>query len=134
MKNKEIVLIVTAIIEKNAKILFLKRSKNNNNFKGYWQLPEGKLEFGEQSEQTLIREIKEEIGMEIVNYNLIATHAISIKLNHGVYHLVRIIYKAEITGKIVLSGEHDQYQWVNPQEIDKLSPRIDGLDQIISLI
>ena len=44
-------------------ILLIKR--NTVPFKGYWALPEGRLEEGETAERAAIREVKEETGLDI---------------------------------------------------------------------
>lgn len=53
-----------AIIEfSDNKILLVKRKTMV--FKGYWALPSGRVDLGETVEQTVLREIKEETGLEV---------------------------------------------------------------------
>ena len=47
---------------RNTKILLV---KNNNG--RYWSFPKGHIEQGENEEETAIREIKEETGLELTN-------------------------------------------------------------------
>jgi len=54
----------TAIIEfPQDTILLIKR--DTVPFKGYWALPGGRAELGETVEQTIIREVKEETGLDV---------------------------------------------------------------------
>lgn len=64
MKNKQIKVLVRAVIEKNGNILVCKRKD-----KDYYFLPGGHIEFGESAENALKREIKEELNLEIINLN-----------------------------------------------------------------
>lgn len=57
---------VGAMIFNNEGRLFLsKRSKNATNERGCWEIPGGKVGFGETLEDAIKREIKEEYGVEI---------------------------------------------------------------------
>ncbi|MDH5438247.1 MAG: NUDIX hydrolase, partial [Candidatus Bathyarchaeota archaeon] len=55
---------VTAIIEfPSNKILLVKRATVV--FKGYWALPGGKVDAGETVEQAVVREVREETGLQV---------------------------------------------------------------------
>ena len=47
------------------KILLIKRATVP--FKGYWALPGGRVDPGETVEQTIVREVKEETGLDVDN-------------------------------------------------------------------
>ena len=54
------------------KILLVKR--NTVPFKGYWALPGGRMDPGETIEQTIIREVKEETGLEVAIMRIIGEY------------------------------------------------------------
>ena len=55
--------VVAAIIHQNNKILATQRGYGD--YKGWWEFPGGKMEEGETEEQAIIREIREELDVEI---------------------------------------------------------------------
>jgi ADP-ribose pyrophosphatase YjhB (NUDIX family) len=63
----------TAIIPfPDEKILLIKR--NTVPFKGYWGLPGGRMDLGETIEQTVVRECKEETGLDVSTVNKIGEY------------------------------------------------------------
>ena len=76
---------ITAIVVKNGKYLITKRAKTKKRFPGYWTVPGGKLETSDYInlqkdtefywynvlEKVLKREVKEEVGIEINNIELL---------------------------------------------------------------
>lgn len=59
---------VYGLIIKNNKMLLIK--KNGGPYDGKYDLPGGTIEFEESIEEALIRELKEEVGIDIIEYNL----------------------------------------------------------------
>ena len=57
--------IGAVIVNKDRKIFLSQRGRNARNEKGRWECPGGGLEFGDTFENTIIREIKEEFGIDI---------------------------------------------------------------------
>ena len=54
-----------AIIRKNNKILVIKRSAKEDVFENLWDIPGGRMNFGESPHEALIREIYEETGIKV---------------------------------------------------------------------
>ena len=58
-------LVVAGVIEKNGKVLIAQRKEDCPREPLMWEFPGGKVERGEMPPQSLKREIKEELGVEI---------------------------------------------------------------------
>ncbi len=54
------------------KILLIKR--NTIPFKGYWALPGGRMDPGEKIEQTIVREVKEETGLDVAIVSIVGEY------------------------------------------------------------
>ena len=75
MPGQVVLLIASALIEKDGKYLILQRSENNLTNKEKWQLPEGKVRPGEDLLKTLRRELLEETSLMLTNAKLFGIHS-----------------------------------------------------------
>ncbi len=57
--------VVAAIIENRDGQLLIAERPPNKNWAGYWEFPGGKIEAGESHEAALIRELREELGLDL---------------------------------------------------------------------
>lgn len=111
------------LFDKSGKILVIRRSKTAPSGALYWDLPGGSLDFGENMEDGILREIKEETQLKVKSINII--NAIS-GFDSNREFWVTICYAAEIAiSEVRLSYEHDDFRWINSGELKKLkmSPR-----------
>ncbi len=104
--------VAAILINDNNKILIAKRKKEKN-LGGYWEFPGGKVEKGEIPEESLIRELKEEMHVDIKINRYFSSNV----HNYGNFkiNLIGFIGKI-INGKIVLK-DHDEYKWVSVEEL-----------------
>jgi 8-oxo-dGTP diphosphatase len=128
----QIKLVASAIIvDKNSRILMLKRSINHKSFRGLWQLPEGKLEVREVAREAMEREVKEETGLVVVKSEPLTVTQILTKTNGISYLIVRIVFLVGCDGILQLSDEHKVYKWVSNKELKKLKTIV-GTKQIVA--
>lgn len=110
---------VKALIQnKKGEILLIKRS---NKYKGcigeVWDIPGGRIEFGEEPIDGLKREVMEETGIEIDKVKHILDTSTVYKNESK--QIVRITYLASIKNEnLKLSHEHTNNIWIRPKDID----------------
>ena len=111
-------LIVRAVIKQGDKVLLLRRATGNPAYIGMYELPGGKVDFGEDPRAALQREISEEIGREAQSLQLFDVHSeLDVRdLKHQYIELVFWVTLKPDTA-IELGSEHDKYVW---KKIDQL--------------
>ena len=111
-QNKVIDVTCALIIDSQNRVFAAQRSSVMN-LPLKWELPGGKIELNESAEQCLIREIKEELNIEIEIIEGLKsnTHNYpSITIN-----LIPFICK-QLDGEIILK-EHSNFKWLNANEL-----------------
>lgn len=107
--------VVGAVIVKEDKFLAAQRPLDKS-LGGYWEFPGGKIDAGEQPEEALQREIKEELN-SVVAVNEFITRDIY-SYDFGDIALATYFCKV-VTGEPELS-EHMDMKWITIDEIDSL--------------
>ena len=104
---------IKAIIIDDNKVLCLKNERNE------WDFPGGKIEFNENIEKCLIREIKEETNLSVENLNILKP--LNLKFND--VSVLVLIYSASIScdSPVIISHEHSQYDFFSKSEIVNLN-------------
>jgi len=120
---------VKAIIQFNGKVLIIKRSAYDSINAHVWEFPGGRIHFGEELNDALIREVKEETGLNVsVGEILYATNCEICKTRHCVI----ISYLCSIEEEAIsLSEEHTEYVWAERTQLQELlhKPILDDLDR-----
>jgi 8-oxo-dGTP diphosphatase len=91
--------IAAIILENDRKeiLLYLRDNKPNIPFPHHWDLFGGHIEKGETQEEALERELKEELDIQIKNYNFFKKY----EVNHGdVYPNIKYVFSGKINKEI----------------------------------
>jgi 8-oxo-dGTP diphosphatase len=113
--NKSFAVAVKAIIKKDTSFLVLLKSESEEVNPNTYDIPGGRIEYGENPENAIHREVLEETNLTIEILTPINTWSFIKK--DGV-QLVGITYLCEYkSGKILLSKEHKSYSWMTKKEI-----------------
>lgn len=108
--------VVAAVIEREGWILACRRGPGKI-AAGLWEFPGGKVEPGEQPEQALVREIREELDIDIAIEGHLTTDD-----TVAPDRTVRLIcYRASLVGPgPVASTDHDRMVWLEPSSLTTL--------------
>lgn len=107
--------VVAAIIQKENKILVTKRGYGE--FINMWEFPGGKIESGETKEQALVREIKEELNIEIS----VDKFAIDIEYQYPNFYLFMSCFMCSIKEGSIELLEHNDGKWITKEELNTLN-------------
>jgi 8-oxo-dGTP diphosphatase len=124
MKRKKViqkVVVAGVITDKDGKVLILQRNKNEKVFPNMWELPSGKKKFLETSENSLLREVKEETGLDIKIIMPFFVFDYQIEKPEEIRDSTQINFLAKpIDGyKAHLGAEHQNFAWIGEGEINQ---------------
>lgn len=108
MKHIEVV----AAVIKNGNSIFATQ-RGYGEFKDWWEFPGGKMEPGEIPEDSLVREIKEELAAEIFVGKLIKT----VDWDYPNFHLTMHCYWCELVSAELHLLEHEAAKWLNKESV-----------------
>lgn len=112
--------VVAAVIVKDGAILATQRGYGE--FKGKWEFPGGKIEDGENLEQALIREIKEETNAFINVIEYIST----VEYDYETFHLIMHTYLCELLEDLQFvyhddkTLEHENMIWLDLKDLEHM--------------
>ena len=116
--------VVAAIIVNEKKVFATQRGYGE--FKDGWEFPGGKIELGESSEEALVREIREELDVDIKVGRLLET----VEYNYPRFHLTMHCFICELLSEEIILKEHEDAKWLAEEELDS----VDWLPADVSLI
>ncbi|MBP7642676.1 MAG: (deoxy)nucleoside triphosphate pyrophosphohydrolase [Saprospiraceae bacterium] len=111
----KVIRVTCAIIQQNDQILVTQRSAQMS-LPHKWEFPGGKIEVGEDEETCILREIKEELGIDIKLLGRLPSNT----HNYGNFIIELIPFMAEYLGGSIDLKEHMDYAWLTFDELVNL--------------
>ncbi|HVY12541.1 MAG TPA: 8-oxo-dGTP diphosphatase MutT [Alphaproteobacteria bacterium] len=112
--GKLLLVVAAALVDSDGRILLAQRP-DDQALAGLWEFPGGKMQPGETPEEALVRELKEELGIETSPACLwpltFASHA------YEKFHLLMPLYACRNWKGQPQPLEHKALRWVKPQEL-----------------
>ncbi|HZV84886.1 MAG TPA: (deoxy)nucleoside triphosphate pyrophosphohydrolase [Brevundimonas sp.] len=109
-----VLVVAVALIDADGRVLIARRPEGKQ-LAGLWEFPGGKVEAGERPEAALIRELSEELGIEVAESCLapfvFTSHA------YESFHLLMPLYLCRRWSGVVQNREHAALKWVRPERL-----------------
>lgn len=86
-------------------------------FKGFWEFPGGKVEQGESLEAALIRELKEELSVEVSVDEFVCT----VEYDYPNFHLTMHCFFCSILNGNLTLLEHEAMRWLSISELNSVN-------------
>ncbi len=115
---KTILAAAVALVDADGRVLVSKRPPGKP-LAGLWEFPGGKVEAGERPETALIRELKEELAIDVTEVCLapltFASHV------YQDFHLLMPLYVCRRWKGLVRAAEGQELRWVKPLKLRELA-------------
>ena len=125
--HKKLKLVVSIALIDNEDYILISKRPPNRHVSGYWEFPGGKVENNETPEHAIIREVKEELNIDI-NNKCIAPLSFT-EFNYTKFNLLLLLYVCRRWEGQPTSMEKNEIQWVKPNMLRnyKMPPADDAL-------
>ena len=108
---KTVLVVAVALVDPDGRVLIAKRPEGKA-MAGLWEFPGGKVRDGELPEEALVRELDEELGIDITESCLaplsFASHV------YDDFHLLMPLYVCRVWKGMVSPREGQEVKWVRP--------------------
>ena len=114
--SAKFLVVALLLIERDGRLLLLKRSASKDHAPGEWEPGSGRVEAGESAVEAAYREAKEETGLDVEVLGPIDTF----RFERGPTReeAIGIAFHCRATGgTLSLSPEHDEAKWVPIEEL-----------------
>jgi len=109
-----ILVVAVALVDVDGRVLIAQRPAGKS-MAGLWEFPGGKVDTGELPEAALIRELDEELGID-VSRNCLAPFTFA-SHSYNDFHLLMPLYVCRVWEGTVTPKEGQNLKWVQPLEL-----------------
>lgn len=102
--------VVAGVFKADGKVLIARR-RQGKSLAGFWEFPGGKIERGEGPVTALIRELKEELNVDVV----VGEHILNVEHNYDDFTIYLMAFGVRTDKKITTSNDHDLFEWIDPK-------------------
>lgn len=107
--------VVGAVLVEDGRVFAAKRGPGQS-MAGLWEFPGGKIEPGETPQVALARELREELGVDVI----VGEFLVSARHDSGTSVIKLSTYMCQISSGTMALTEHAASRWVTPSELNKL--------------
>lgn len=119
-KENKIVVVVKGVILHEGRILIVKRAADDEVGRDTWETVGGKIEFGEDLETALTREVEEETGLNVTVIKIL--YATAFKTDPARQVVILTYLCKSNTKEILLSAEHSDFKWATKEQLKIFLP------------
>jgi len=130
--NYQMIVAAKALLfNENNQILVLRRSSTHPRYANHLDFPGGLVERNEEPLSGVVREILEETGLTVGSEHVRLIH--EKRVSDHIHYMVFAGTLQETEPAVVISWEHDQFEWISPKEL--LGRNIpQGVDDYYSMV
>lgn len=133
-KNPTTLFVVAAALTTQDGEILLQKRPAGRQMEGLWEFPGGKVDTGESPESALIRELEEELGIDVSGSNLVPLAFASEPLDDR--HLLLLLYRCRHWEREPVGLDGQELRWVKPYDMHDLpmppadKPLVTALERI----
>jgi 8-oxo-dGTP diphosphatase len=105
--------VTCAIIRNEEEEILIVQRGDNTDHPLKWEFPGGKINKGESEEECIIREIKEELSIDIV----LCSRQQIVDYDYGIKHILLIPFVCDTIDDLPVLSEHIDFKWLTPSRL-----------------
>ncbi len=124
--------VVTGIVKYKNKVLILKKSNTDHNYPNRWSFCSGYVKEFESAEESVLREIEEEIGLKAKIIKKGKLLQVADKNRKKLWHVMPFLCKV-YSNKVKLDHENTEFKWIAYKDINKYKT-VPGLEKDLKVL